>query len=44
MEKKTNWQEYKFGTRDNRMIKLKMFEDHEYKILDLVDGGCLLLD
>lgn len=30
--------EYKFGTRDNRMIKLKMFEDHEYKILDLVDG------
>ena len=30
--------EYKFGTRDNLMIKLKMFEDHEYKILDLVDG------
>lgn len=30
--------EYKFGTRDNRMIKLKMFEDHEYKILGLVDG------
>ena len=30
--------DYKFGARDNRMLKQKRFTDSEYKILDLVDG------
>lgn len=30
--------EYKFGTRDNRMIKIKMFQDDEYKITGITEG------
>lgn len=30
--------EYKYGARDIRMIKIKIFSDSEFKILDLVDG------
>ena len=31
-------QDYKFAGRDKRMIKIKVFSDAEFKILDLVDG------
>ena len=30
--------DYKFGARDNRMIKIKMFQDDEYKIVGITEG------
>lgn len=31
-------EKYKCGGRDRRMQKIKLFEDHEYKIVDIVEG------